>query len=99
MFDQRKSANIKLNHLIKNLVQEQLAIKLTAPLSNCDFINPYTNRVGLCAHVDPGSMIVVYNDDLKVKKLLRLHTDNVKVKFKIIKNGKKVDIAAEAICP
>ena len=31
--------------------------------------------------------------------MIRLQTDNVNLKFKIIKDGKYVDIAAEAICP
>jgi hypothetical protein len=31
--------------------------------------------------------------------MLRLQTDNINVKFKIIKEGKEVDLVAEAICP
>ena len=49
--------------------------------------------------MDPGSVIVVYNDDLKVKKLLRLKSNKVNVKFKIIKDGRALEIPAEAVCP
>jgi len=72
MYEQRKSANVKLNQLIKNLVFDKLAVEISVPVSYCDFINSKTNRLGLCAHVDPGSLIVVYNDDLKVKRMIRL---------------------------
>ncbi len=94
----RRALHIKLNKLIQYLAKELTGVYFSAPIKLCDLKDFTTGRRNLCNHVSPGSVIIAYNNEIRIKNIITIVSDSPKVRIVRYENGWMSPVSAEAVC-